>query len=157
MENAKMSSLRKWVLGAGIFNTVAAFPLAMPFLYKHYYVLFDGLNRALRLGGKELAPPIEGANMLFINTAGLALCLVGLMLIYASMNLKDRIGIPFLNAVARLIFAILLVYYTAIQDVARILLSLAMIDLVIATAFIYYILVLKTTIQEVKASRGEKA
>jgi hypothetical protein len=25
-------SFRKWVLGAGIFNVVAAFPLAMPFL-----------------------------------------------------------------------------------------------------------------------------
>ncbi|MFH1635999.1 MAG: hypothetical protein ABIG63_18560 [Chloroflexota bacterium] len=85
---------------------------------------------------------------MFINTSGLALCLVGLMLIYASMNLKDRIGIPFLNAVARIIFAILLVYYVVVQDIAKILLSLAAIDLVISVAFIYYILALRPTIQE---------
>jgi len=81
MEVTSMKSFQKWVFGAGILNVVAAFPLAMPFLYRPYYALFNSLNHEMGLGGMDLEPPVEGVNMLLINTAGLALALVGLMLI----------------------------------------------------------------------------
>ena len=130
---------RKWVLGAGIFNIVAAFPLATPFLYKPYYSVFNYLNHALGLGGMDLEPPVEGINKLLVNTAGLALMLVGLILVYASTNLKEWIGIPFLNAIVRLVFSALLVYYLVTENISRILLSLAGIEVLIAGVFLYYI------------------
>ncbi len=140
-----MNSFQKWVFGAGVFNVVAGFPLAMPFLYRSYYIIFNSLNHKIGLGGMDLEPPVEGINMLLINTAGLALALVGLMLIYASANLKTRIGIPFLNAVIWLIFSGLLVYYMIAEDISRILVSLAVIDIVIAIAFLYFIFQFKRT------------
>ncbi len=145
MEVTSMKSFQKWVFGAGVFNVVAAFPLAMPFLYRSYYALFNNLNHKMGLGGMDLELPVAGVNMLFINTAGLALALVGLMLIYASANLKTRVGIPFLNAIIRLIFSGLLIYYIIAENISRILVPLAVIDVVIAGVFLYFIFQLRRT------------
>ena len=106
-----MTSFHKWVLGAGIFNLVAASSLAMPFSYRGYLAMLDALNTSLGWGGRTLTPPSDAFGMLAVNTAGLALALVGLMLIYATANLEERAGIPLLNAIARLIFAGLVVHY----------------------------------------------
>jgi membrane-bound ClpP family serine protease len=93
----------------------------------------------LTLGGQHVKSPVDGVHALLINTAGLALVLVGLMLIYAAGNLKERMGIPVLNGIARLIFSVLLVYYLIAEDIARILLLLALIGIVIAGAFFYHV------------------
>lgn len=143
MEVTSMKSFQKWVFGAGNFNVAAAFPLATPFLDRPYYALFNNLKHEMGLGGPDLEPPVEGVNLLLINTAGLAL--VGLILIYASTNLKTRIGIPFLNAVIRLIFSGLRVYYMIAENISRILVSLEVVDIVIAGAFLYFIFQFKTT------------
>ena len=135
-----MSAFRKWVLGAGIFNFVAASPLAMPFSYRGYLALLDALNTTLGPGGRALTPPVDAFGMLAANTAGLALALVGAMLIYAAANLEERAGIPLLNAIARLIFTGLVVYYVLTVDLVRILLIIALIDAVIAVVFLYFIL-----------------
>ncbi len=132
-----MNTFRKWVLGAGIFNIGAAFPLALPVAYKSYYALLNTLNEAMGLGGQPLIPPTEGMNMLAVNTAGSSLTLVGVMLIYAAFNLEQRAGIPTINAIARILFAVLVVYYTAVEDTARILLVIAGIDVLIAIMFLY--------------------
>ena len=130
------SSFRKWVLGAGIFNIIVAFPLALPVLYKPYYALLNNLNEAKGLGGQPLVPPTEGMNMLAVNTAGLALTLVGAMLVYASFNLEQRAGIPTMNAIARLLFALLVIYYAVVEDVARIMFVIVGIDVLIAIMFL---------------------
>lgn len=148
----QLSSFKKWVLGAGIFNTVVAFPFSLPFFYKYCFALLNYLNASFNLGGSLLVPPTEGVNSLFINTAGLALCLVGLILIYASTNLENMIRIPFLNAIARVIFSGLLLYYVVAKDIARVLTAFAVIDLIIAGAFMHYYLVLdKRTQKQVMA------
>ncbi len=136
-----MNTFRKWVLGAGVFNLVAASPLIMPFSYRGYLALLDSLNRLSGLHGQALTPPTGTFGMLAVNTAGLALALVGLMLIYASANLKERVGIPLMNAVARLIFTGLVVYYVLTADLARVILGIALIDTVIAIVFLYFILI----------------
>jgi hypothetical protein len=93
MEDKKGDSgLFRWTLGAGVFNIVAAFPLSLPFFYRHYYAFFNALNAGAGLGG-TLQPPTDG-NGLFINTMGLALVLVGMMMIYASRDIENRKGIP---------------------------------------------------------------
>jgi Ca2+/Na+ antiporter len=148
MNDAASAPFRKWVLGAGIFNTIAAFPLSMPYLYKYFYAFLKSVNAAMGLGGTELIPPKEGVNVLLVNTAGLAVVLVGLMLIYASADLKNRRGIPFLNAIARLIFCGLLIYYLLVEDIARILIAYVLIDTFIACVFLYYIFRLRRSWQK---------
>ena len=51
MNDTAFASFRKWVLGAGIFNTIAAFPFSMPFLYKYCYAFLNSVNAAMGLGG----------------------------------------------------------------------------------------------------------
>lgn len=143
MRRNRLTPFRYWVFGAGIFNAVAGFPLAAPFLSKHYIVLLNDLNTLSGLGGKELKPPDDGAMMLIVNMAGLAVLLIGLMLIYASADLEKRRGIPLLNGICRLIFSILVVYYVATEDIARMLLGVAMIDFVIGGVFLYYLFELR--------------
>lgn len=139
IDTIEMDKLKKWTLGAGIFNVIAAFPLSMPFLYRQYYALFNSINSMFGLGGREVFPPAEGENMLFINTAGLALVLVGMLLIYASNNIRYRIGIPFLNAIVRMVFSFLLLYYIFTENILRILMVIGVIDIVIAISFFYHI------------------
>ena len=90
MALACLSMSKGWELSKYI---VVAFPFSMPFLHESYISLFNWLNTFLRLGGSEWVPPNDGGNMLFLNTAGLALFLVGMMLIYASRDLSSRIEI----------------------------------------------------------------
>lgn len=140
--------LRKWVIGAGMFNIIVAFPLAVPVLCERYYALFNALNASLGLGGRALVPPVEGANKLFVNTAGLALALIGILLIYAAGNLRERMGIPFFNAILRLMFPFLLLYYVLAENIARILIVFGIIDIVIAANFFFYMFHLRKQGQE---------
>ena len=129
---------RRWVKAAGVFNLVSSFPLAMPFLYERQYRFLDAANDALGLGGAPIVAPREGVNMLFVNTGGLILCSVGLMLLYAAGDLKHRRGVPFYNALTRIVWAALVVYYVVGEDLARILLTFAATDLLFAAALLYY-------------------
>ena len=139
MEHKKTdSALYRWTLGAGIFNIVAAFPLSLPFFYQHYYAFFNALNARTGLGGGVLLPPVDG-NGLFINTMGLALVLVGMIMIYASRDLENRNGIPLLNAVIRLVFSVFLISYLAKGQLPWILAILGVIDIVIAMNLFYYL------------------
>jgi hypothetical protein len=90
-------------------------------------------------GGAEILPAADPVNMLFVNTAGLVLVLVGAMLLYAARDLKNRSGIPLLNAVGRTVWALLVIYYTLTQDLPRLFLTFAAVDVIIAVAFYYYV------------------
>jgi hypothetical protein len=68
---------------------------------------------------------------------------VGMVLIYASKNVKERIEIPLLNAVVRFVFAFVLFYYVFVENIAGILIVIAVIDLIIVIAFSFYIFELK--------------
>jgi hypothetical protein len=139
MEDKKGDSgLFRWTLGAGVFNIAAAFPLSLPFFYRHYYAFFNALNAGAGLGGGTLQPPTDG-NGLFINTMGLALVLVGMMMIYASRDIENRKGIPLLNAVIRLFFPVFLLYYLAQGQLPWILAMFGVIDIVISMNLFYYL------------------
>lgn len=139
----KIKNFKTWVVGAGLFNIIAAFPLAMPFTLKFFYSFWNRLNHLLGLGGQDLVVPENGNNLLWINTCGLALFLVGLLLLYASKDLKNRMGIPLLNGIIRIAFSFLVMYYVIVADISRIILVIAVIDLIIAVVFIYYYSILK--------------
>lgn len=131
---------KKWILSAAFFNIIAAIPLAIPIIYSYYLKLLNSINESLYLGGHTLVAPTDFVNKLFVNTAGLALALVGFLLLYAHRDLKHRIGIPFMNAIARLLFVVLVLYYTMIYDMAGIIFLIAGIDVIISFAFFYFII-----------------
>jgi len=144
MNIKRSKSLKQWVIAGGIFNCIAAFPLAMPFLYKWYINLFNKLNSFLNLGGTNWISPTEGINMLFLNTAGLALFLVGLILLYSSRNINERIEIAFFNGIVRFIWGLTAIYYLVNYEIINILYVLVGIDFIFASVYIYYFLSIRT-------------
>ena len=138
MDDPVPRAFRFWVIGAGVFNLLSSSGLAIPAAYAQQYRMLNSINRGLGFGGDLLLPPREGVNMLFVNTAGLMLFSVGVMLIYAARDLKNRSGIPCVNALTRIIWAGLIVYYVLTEHVARILLTFAVTDLIFAAVLLYY-------------------
>ncbi len=134
-----LRSFRRWVSVAGVLTLATSFSLAVPGLIADYYGLLSGLNRALGLGGSHQIAPRGGENQLSVNAAGILFCVFGLLLVYASMDLRQRMGIVLLNAVERVLFILLLAYYGAVESLAGILLSFALVDGVIAAVFAYYL------------------
>ncbi len=140
---------QRWVMGGGVFNCVVAFPFSMPFLHESYINLFNCLNTFLGLGGINWNPPIDGGNMLFLNTAGLALFLIGMILIYASKDVSSRMEIALFNGIVRFIWAIVTIYYLVNYQLINILYSIVVIDLILASAYIYYYFKIKNYRNEV--------
>ncbi len=138
MTEVSLQSFRRWVAIAGVLNIATSLPLALPGLTGGYYGMLNALNRALGLGGNALRAPDGGENQLFVNAAGVLFCVFGLLLIYASLDLRHRMGIPLLNAIERILYVLLLLYYAAAEDLAGIVLSFALVDGVIAAVFFYY-------------------
>lgn len=150
-----MKNFKKWVVGAGVFNVTAAFNLAMPFTANSFYSFLNFVNHMFHLGGQDLVLPKDGNNLLWINTCGLALFLVGLMLLYASKDLKNRMGIPLLNGIIRVVFSIFVVYYIVVADISRIILIIAIIDVIIGIVFFYYYKILTNKIdKKIVANKG---
>jgi hypothetical protein len=143
MTDAKWNSFKRWVFGAGAFKVVIGLPVALPFLYEQCYRLFDTLNSALGLGGAPLVPPAEPANLFLVHIAGMEVFLVGIILLYASRNIKERTAIPLSNAVVHGLFVFLVLYYVMARGVARILLSFAAVDAVLSIVFLYYVFMLR--------------
>ena len=58
----KLKNARKWAIRGGVFNCIAAFPFALPFVFDNYINLFNDINSFLGFGGKLWISPSEGAN-----------------------------------------------------------------------------------------------
>lgn len=136
-----------WVVAGGVFNCLLAFPLSFPSLYEKYIGFLNYLNSSLGLNGKKWLPPVDGANMLFINTSGLALFLVGMLLLYSSRDISNRIGIPLFNAIIRFIWACIAIYYMAVYELFELLYFLIFADLLFSIVFCFYFFKIKANIE----------
>ena len=87
--------------------------------------------------------------MLLINTSGLALFLIGVILLYSSRNINERIEIPFLNGIVRFILGLTAIYHLVNYEVINILFVLVGIDFIFASVYIYYFLSIRTKRQPI--------
>lgn len=137
------SNFSKLLIFSGLFNITLALPLAFPGSVAPYFQFMWFMNQWLGLGGIEPAVALSPINAFFVNTAGIDLVLVGIIVIYSGLAPLKRKFIPIANAAGRTIFAVLVVYYTVIFDLVQIILVIGAIDLVISTGFVYYLLRLR--------------
>lgn len=128
---------------SGAFNIILALPLALPVLSIRYLEFLWSVNEFLGLGGQAIIPPQEGIYALFVNTAGIDLVLIGVLVVYAGLDPVRRKFIPLANAVGRTLFALVIVYYVIVMDIARLVLVIGSIDLLISIGFVYYLLQLQ--------------
>jgi len=68
----------------------------------------------------------------------IALFLVGMLLIYASRNIADRIEIALFNGIVRVIWAIIAVFSLVNYDLLRFLYVIVTVDLVLVVVYGYY-------------------
>jgi hypothetical protein len=128
---------------SGVFNIVSAFMLIFPIAYEAYLKFFNYLNLALNLGGKPVTIPENPLHALFINTAGIDLVLIGVIVLVVSKNpLKNRKIILF-NGLGRILFAFVILYYVLVADVIRIIMVFGVIDVFISIGFLIYLYKLK--------------
>tara|TARA_R110000787_G_scaffold42377_44_gene104359 strand:- start:1819 stop:2280 length:462 start_codon:yes stop_codon:yes gene_type:complete len=134
------SAAGRWAFGGGLFNCIAALLLGLPFTDNLMFEIVNDLNAGLGLSGEEWTLAPNPANQLFVNTAGLALFLVGMTLIYASRDIANRIAIPLLNGCVRFVWAVVATYYVVAHGLQQVFVALIAIDLILAGAYIYFYL-----------------
>ena len=139
MKDKTLKRFKNLLKFSGIFNIVSASLLIFPIVYEHYLLFFNQINFALGLGGQAVSIPTNPLNALLINTAGIDLVLIGAVVLVVSKNpLKNRI-IILLNAVGRLLFAIIIAYYVFTADLIRIIIVFGLIDVAISIGFLYFL------------------
>lgn len=140
-ESMAVRYFRRLLVFSGLFNILLATPLILPGVADRYLFFLSDLNLALRLGGLPYVLPLHPAHSLLINTAGIDLVLIGSMVIYASRDLQGRRGIVLLNAVGRLLFAVIACYYVLAMNLMRLVLLVGFIDVAISIGIIGFLLV----------------
>jgi hypothetical protein len=149
MTSDKTGRFRRWVFWTGIYDIVAFGVLACPFTLKMFLSVSNGLNEALGLGGTLAAFPVNANNLLMINTLGVILIFLGIMLIVASLDIERRAWFVFWEGLIRIIFFILSFYVILFKGAAQIVFVFGIIDLIIAVIYLYYIF----TIEGLKIAR----
>ncbi len=135
----QIKRFRRLLIFSGLFNIFLAFPLIFPSFYKTYIELIYNINRSLGLGGIRPNLPDDGLSQLLINTAGIDLVLIGSIVLVASLEpVKFRL-IPLLNAIGRILFAVIVAYYVIVFNIIHFVLVIGIIDVLISIGFIYFL------------------
>ena len=130
--NRDLKRFSRLLFFSGAFNIILAFPLIFPVIYERYFNLLWTANQFFNLGGKQLISPVEGINALLINTAGIDLVLIGVIVLYSGFDPIKRKFIPLVNAIGRTIFVVIIGYYCIVFDIARLVLVIGGIDVLIS-------------------------
>lgn len=69
---------------SGVFNIIGAFMFITPRFYESYLLFFNTLNPAIGLGGNSISIPQDIFHALFINTAGIDLVLIGVIVLFTA-------------------------------------------------------------------------
>lgn len=126
---------------SGTFNIVAASLFIIPQIYECYLSFFNNLNASLCLGGRNITIPTDPFHALFINTAGIDLVLIGVIVLLISnapLNKTNR-AIILCNGIGRTLFSVIIIYYALYEQLINILVYIAMIDFLITFGFLYFL------------------
>lgn len=135
--------LRKVLLFSGYFNIVFTLPLAIPVISNYYLIFLNGINNTFHLGGNLIHIPHNPLYSFFINTAGIDLTLIGLIILYAAKDPVKRKGLVLLNTIGRMFFVGIVIYYVYMNNIAPITIFFAMIDFILIIIFFYFLYHLK--------------
>jgi len=132
------------LIGGGIFNILVSsmyiFPLGAYvnielLSWIHIYFMLEGAVPS--------SSSLHGLTMLYLNGFGIVDVCLGVLLIYNSRDILNRSGIAFFDAIARLLFAFFMIESVLYQDVSTIAIAFAIIELILASMYIYLIWLLK--------------
>jgi hypothetical protein len=137
--SGKLGHFRQWVFWTGIFNIVAYGPLTCPFSLQIFVDSSNRLSSALGFSGTGLALPSNVNNLVMINTLGILVVFLGILLIVASLDIQNRAWYVFWEGMIRIIFFLLSLYFVIFKNAGQILIIFGLVDLVIGIIYWYYI------------------
>lgn len=94
------------------------------------------------LGGNSISIPSDIFHTLFINTAGIDLVLIGVIVLAVSSDPLSRTNrlIILCNGIGRSVFAVIIGYYAVCLGLIGVFVIIGGIDFLITLGFIYYLL-----------------
>ena len=126
---------------SGTFNIVVACLFIVPTIYESYLLFWNNLNTSLGLGGSNITIPSDIFHTLFINTAGIDLVLIGVIVLIVSSNPLNKTNrlIILCNGIGRSVFALIIGYYAIRYGLIRIFVFIGVLDFLITIGFLYYL------------------
>lgn len=149
MKSANVIRFKQLLRFSGIFNIVAASLFILPKVYEYYLSFYNSLNASLGLGGHSITVPTDAFHSLFINTAGIDLVLIGVIVLLVSgdpLNKTNR-AIILCNGIGRSVFSVLIVYYAVYGQLIGIFVFIGAIDLLITSGFLYFLHITKNQVK----------
>ena len=113
----------------------------VPTIYESYLLFWNNLNTSLGLGGSNITIPSDIFHTLFINTAGIDLVLIGVIVLIVSSNPLNKTNrlIILCNGIGRSVFALIIGYYAIRYGLIRIFVFIGVLDFLITIGFLYYL------------------
>jgi hypothetical protein len=149
--NLFVKRFKQVLLFGGLFNVIFAAPLAFPIISNYYLIFLNKINSAFHLGGQLYTISSNPLHSFFINTAGLDLVFIGAIVLYAAINPIERKSLVLLNAIGRIFFAGLVVYYVIMKNIAHITIFFGIIDFTLSIIFLYFLYRLKNNEQVIQS------
>lgn len=135
----RLDHFRALVRSSALFNIIFASPLVLPGISVSYLRALGRMNDALGLGGQPVTVPEDPLHALLINTAGIDLVLIGVILLAISGAPERHRAILWANAAGRLLFALVIAYYVVAHDLNRIAVVFGAIDVAISSGLIAFL------------------
>jgi hypothetical protein len=142
-ESKLLVGFKRFLLFGGIFNIIAGLPFIFPWTYKLYIKMLSDMNQNFNLGGIIIPLNFDPFSSVIINCAGNSVVLIGAIIIYCSLDPKKHLTVPLLNAIARILFFFIVLYYVIYYNLAKVMLGFGIMDLLIGVGFLYYLVRLK--------------
>ena len=141
--SAKTEHFRLWVFWTGIFNIVAYGAMVCPFTLKTFFGASNSLGKFLGLGGTPFTMPQNVNLLVMINLLGLVVIFLGIFLIVASRDIRNRAWVVFWEGLARIFVFLFFLYFVLFKAGAHISLLFGVTDLIIGIIYMYYIFTIK--------------
>ena len=135
----KLLHFKRWVLWTGIFNIVAYGSLICPFTLTTFINMQNNMGKSLGLGGSKFVFPVSVNNLLMINILGLIVVFLGIFLIVASFDIKNRSWFVFWEGLLRIIVFFFCIYFVLVKDASQMMFGIGLVDLIIGLIYMYYI------------------
>ncbi|MCJ7772116.1 MAG: hypothetical protein MUP22_03165 [Desulfobacterales bacterium] len=139
----KLNHFKKWVFWTGIFNIVTYSSFLCPFTLEKFLQVNGKIENVLGLGGTPLVLPSNINHLILIHILGAIVVFLGVMLVIASFDIKNRAWFVFYEGLIRIMAFIYILYFVLFSNAAHSMMIFGAIDLLIGMIYMYFIFSIK--------------
>ena len=140
----KSKRFKRWLIAGGLFNIMVSVWYIFPQSAQLNLTLLSWIHEIFQMHGtvpNQVIP--TGLGMLYLNGFGIVDVTLGVLLLYNAKDIANRSGIAFFDAIARVLFAFLMVYGVIVEQVTFVALVFVVIEMLFALVYMKCIFGLK--------------